>query len=110
MKKIIFFTFFFTPLFLSAQQELNEKIIGGCNFIEVEITDRTLRLKGKSLSVLYRCKSEGLHILNEENKKFRFESYAQILDYFEKRGWDFFMHSPEFVPDTVKTIWIMRRR
>ena len=61
-------------------------------------------------SVLYKSKTEGLHILNKENEKYEFESYAEVLDYFEKLGWDFFLHYPEPGADSSKVIWIMRRR
>ena len=89
---------------------INEKIIGECNFIEIEIKDRTLRLKGKPLSVLYRCKTGGMYVLDEENERYKFESYAESLDLFEQKGWDFFMRYPEYVTESTKAVWILRRR
>ncbi|MEO1260338.1 MAG: hypothetical protein AAFZ15_16195 [Bacteroidota bacterium] len=103
MKKITLLLFLVIPFFVHAQQELDEKIIGGHNFMEISITER-------SLTVYYKCETEGLFILNKEDKKHKFESFASILDYFEQRGWDFFMHHPSYNPEFGKVKWIMRRR
>lgn len=110
MKKTLFAIFLLLPFFSSAQQELDTLITSGHNFIEVLISGATVSFKRKTLKVFYKCKTAGGFVLNEEDEKYKFESYAEILDYFEQRGWDFFMNYPEYVPENIRTVWIMRRR
>ena len=45
MKKITLLFFMAIPFFMNAQQELDEKIVGGHNFIEIQMANRTLSLK-----------------------------------------------------------------
>lgn len=110
MKKIILFSLLLLPFTATAQQEMDTTITNGHNFIEVLISGGSYSLKKKNLKVFYKCKIEGNFILNSEHEKYKFESYAEILDYFEMRGWDYFMPYPEFVSDPMRAIWIMRRR
>jgi len=110
MKKTLLIPFLFFSFFFSAQQELDTLITSGHNFMEVLISNATIGFKKRTYKVFYKCKTVGGYVLNNDNEGYRFDSYAEILDYYEQRGWDFFMHYPDDFPSTYNAIWIMRRR
>lgn len=109
MKKLALMALLLTPLFASAQKDLDPKVAPPfINYLEISISDMGFGRNAYNATYRYGIAGEWEPVVNEEGKAHKFASLAVLLDYFDKQGFVYLM--PGFQNSDVQRSLVLKKK
>lgn len=95
--------------FAAFTQTLDDSRLKDFDFIEIKFSDGgPFGVKTKIAATL-NILGEFEHVKNEKGKPYLFASWAEVYDYFDRLGWEYFRDSPE-KNNLILSIQIFKRK